>query len=192
MKIFFSMIFCIITVLLTGVVVFADTTVSITNAEISDEYFVSFSFNIEDCVTDQQINVLVLKYNNNSLDFDSIVYINQYDYEEGFSTEFTCGDWIEEDAVYAVRVGGSEIDLPAVFIFDDEGIIYGDVNNDGIIAADDAALTLQYVLNQDTAGLTQKQIQAAAVNGSTDITAYEASCILSKALNASFTFKAEE
>ncbi len=70
----------------------------------------------------------------------------------------------------------------------DEDYILGDVDLSGTIEAADAALALQYTLNQDTAGLSTTQIVAADVNCDGNVDASDAAAILQKTLNAEYEF----
>ena len=65
----------------------------------------------------------------------------------------------------------------------------GDVNGDGVIAADDALLVLQYSV--DKASLTREQLTAADTTGNQAPNAGDALCILQKAVNNILHFPAE-
>lgn len=70
-------------------------------------------------------------------------------------------------------------------------IVYGDVNEDGIVAASDASIVLQYVLNQESVTLTETGFKAADVYGEGTILAKSAAAILSKTLNNDYVFSVE-
>lgn len=65
----------------------------------------------------------------------------------------------------------------------------GDVNGDGVIAADDALLVLQYSV--DKTSLTREQLTAADTTGNQAPNAGDALCILQKAVNHILHFPAE-
>lgn len=75
-----------------------------------------------------------------------------------------------------------------------ELVILGDADRNGSIGVNDAALTLKYVLDNSTSSDmsdTEYQLTAADVDGDGVITAKDASCIFSKALNKNFKFSYE-
>ncbi len=59
---------------------------------------------------------------------------------------------------------------------------YGDVNMNGSITSDDAALALAYSLDSQQTVLNEQQIKLADVDGEAGITASDAACILQKVL----------
>lgn len=65
----------------------------------------------------------------------------------------------------------------------DKDIIYGDINGDKKVTALDAAIVLQYCNNKSEYILTDKQLKAANVDGSEEISYNDVSLILDKALN---------
>lgn len=165
--------------------------VEILNAQ-AENNAVTFNAKITDPVENQQLTVVVAAYENGRFDYDSIVYINQYAYtQEEISFEYA--QWADTDKVYAIKVGGTDIEEPAYLLLDteDNTLLYGDVDSDGVITANDSVLTLQYVLNPNSVELSQTQLQAAGVNGSIVLSANDSACILQKALNNAYKFVVE-
>lgn len=71
---------------------------------------------------------------------------------------------------------------------DPVGSLWGDVNDNGVVEANDAALTLQYVLNN----ATEMVVERADVSGNGVIDSEDAAMILQKALDSTYIFPVEE
>lgn len=69
-------------------------------------------------------------------------------------------------------------------------VIYGDVNNDSSITAQDAAIVLNYVLDKKDANLSIDAVNAAKVASDDTITAANSLMILKKSLDDSYVFPA--
>lgn len=67
-------------------------------------------------------------------------------------------------------------------------VLYGDVNEDGIVAASDASVVLQYVLSPEGVTLSENGLKAADVYGEGTVLAKSAAAILTKALNSDYVF----
>lgn len=75
----------------------------------------------------------------------------------------------------------------------DENFVYGDIDGDKIITANDAALILQYVLNSENIKFNDTQIRAAMVSDSSSvITTEDIIHILKKALDYDYVFPVAE
>lgn len=185
--------FILITV--TGLSAYADsqTAVEILTARVENGV-VTMNAKIENPVENQQLTVMAAVYKNDSFDYNNIAYINQYDYTENKIITFKYGQWADLDEIYALKVGGTDIDKPAFFLLNAQSgtIAYGDVDCDGKITANDSAFTLQYVLNPTSVELEEQQLSRARVNGNEIISAKEAACILQKVLNNAYKFVVEE
>lgn len=70
-------------------------------------------------------------------------------------------------------------------------ILYGDVNNDKVVLASDAAMALQYVLDNDSIALDEEGIRRTDVDASGQISSNDAAFILQKALNSAFILPVE-
>jgi hypothetical protein len=126
---------------------------------------------------------------------DEIFYINQTDANAdksgAFKASFNIAKLLDDDGVYIVRVGGTNIDTPVTMVItgigDNDTVFLGDVNLDGRITAADASLTLQHVL-YNLEYLTQRQVDAMMVSDSGIITSENAAQILAKALDDMYIF----
>lgn len=175
----------------------ADTTISLQSVVLQNNNII-IKGKIENAVENQQITIMATDVYNDSYNKDGIFYIDQQDAELDESGAFTVSSNISKvlsnESVYIVRVGGTNINTPAQMIIttgDETKILLGDVNLDGLITADDAAITLQEVLyNLDY--LTEKQLAAMKVTKSDVITSDNAANILVKALNSMYIFPVEQ
>lgn len=73
-----------------------------------------------------------------------------------------------------------------------DNINYGDVDDDGVVTATDAAFVMQYVLDNQTSVITADMLQRAKVCGDDNVTSSDASEILQKALNSSFSYSVDK
>lgn len=175
----------------------ADTTISLQSVVLQNNNIV-IKGKIENAVENQQITIMATDVYNDSYNKDGIFYIDQQDAELDESGAFTVSSNISKvlsnESVYIVRVGGTNINTPAQMIIttgDETKILLGDVNLDGLITADDAAITLQEVLYH-LDYLTEKQLAAMKVTKSDVITSDNAANILVKALNSMYIFPVEQ
>lgn len=175
----------------------ADTTISLQSAVLQNNNII-IKGKIENAVENQQITIMATDVYNDSYNKDGIFYIDQQDAELDESGAFTVSSNISKvlsnESVYIVRVGGTNINTPAQMIIttgDETKILLGDVNLDGLITADDAAITLQEVLYH-LDYLTEKQLAAMKVTKSDVITSDNAANILVKALNSMYIFPVEQ
>lgn len=191
---FLIAVFCII----NAVSAFAaDTSISLQSVALQNNNIV-IKGKIENAVENQQIMIMATDVYNNTYNKDGIFYIDQQDagldISGSFNVSFNISKVLSNESIYIVRVGGTNINTPAQMIIttgDEDKIMLGDVNLDGIITADDAAITLQEVLYH-LDYLTEKQIAAMMVTKSGIITSYNAANILVKALNSMYIFPAEQ
>lgn len=100
--------------------------------------------------------------------------------EEALKNEYKFDTPVKED-----------ITLYARWIEKDK-FIYGDVDNDGIVTGNDAALVLMYVLNKDSVDTNTEFIKKAMVNSEGTINTSNVTKILEKALNSDVEFEAEK
>ncbi len=68
----------------------------------------------------------------------------------------------------------------------------GDVDGNGTITSNDAALVLNYVLKCDLTGFAENGLDVANVTGNSELTAEDAAQILMKSLDSNFAFKASK
>lgn len=175
----------------------ADTTISLQSAVLQNNNIV-IKGKIENAVENQQITIMATDVYNDSYNKNGIFYIDQQDAElnenGAFTVSFNISKVLSNESVYIVRVGGTNINTPAQMIIttgDETKILLGDVNLDGLITADDAAITLQEVLYH-LDYLTEKQLAAMKVTKSDVITSDNAANILVKALNSMYIFPVEQ
>lgn len=175
----------------------ADTTISLQSAVLQNNNIV-IKGKIENAVENQQITIMATDVYNDSYNKNGIFYIDQQDAElnerGAFTVSFNISKVLSNESVYIVRVGGTNINTPAQMIIttgDETKILLGDVNLDGLITADDAAITLQEVLYH-LEYLTEKQLAAMKVTKSDVITSDNAANILVKALNSMYIFPVEQ
>ena len=108
-----------------------------------------------------------------------IYYINQEEFGTKFA-EILANMGLKGEitpAEYEVRIGGENMASVAKFNFKAEGgtvIMYGDANNDGEIAAGDAARILQYLAKWNV----EINLEAADANGDGEVAAGDAARIL--------------
>ncbi len=107
-------------------------------------------------------------------------------------------DVTEISSVYMVTPKSKAINLtatkPIVYTLSDEPIkerMWGDWDNDGILTATDASLTLQYVLTPELMNATDDQIAKAKVLGDDFVSASDAGAILQKSLDETVVFPVE-
>ena len=107
-------------------------------------------------------------------------------------------DVTEISSVYMVTPKSKAINLtatkPIVYTLSDEPIkerMWGDWDNDGILTASDASLTLQYVLTPELMNATDDQIAKAKVLGDDFVSASDAGAILQKSLDETVVFPVE-
>ncbi len=175
----------------------AYTTISLQSAVLQNNNIV-IKGKIENAVENQQITIMATDVYNDSYNKNGIFYIDQQDAElnesGAFTVSFNISKVLSNESVYIVRVGGTNINTPAQMIIttgDETKILLGDVNLDGLITADDAAITLQEVLYH-LEYLTEKQLAAMKVTKSDVITSDNAANILVKALNSMYIFPVEQ
>ncbi len=189
---------------LSGVCVFADTqpSVSLTKALQFEDKSVYLSGKITNPVENQEITIIAVRLENGVFSESNSVYIDQQTSiiknDGTFDLTFNPKTQLEENSEYAIKVGGTGIVQSATMKIktssDGEVVefILGDVNADGEVTVNDAALALQFVLDSskldnNILALTdlEKRIN---VTGESNITSKQVSAILSKALNSSFEF----
>lgn len=93
-----------------------------------------------------------------------------------------------------IKLNSLSKDINLSQIGNEENIIYGDVDGDNVITANDAALILNYVLNPQEFNFTEKQKKSAKVSNkeSINITAIDAEYVLKKSVNQDFVFPIEK
>jgi hypothetical protein len=128
----------------------------------------------------------------------NIVYINAYndavkDTDGDFSLELALNELV--DGVYYVNIGGKNVDNGAVLAILNysakKAVLWGDADQNGILTAADAALTLQYVLDNGMK-IEEVQLKAMDITGTGKIYASNAAMILQKVLSSDYKFPVEE
>lgn len=175
----------------------AQTTVSISSA-VEENHTIRVVGRVNNPVENQRLVIMGCAAD----DYDGYVYSDDIymnniaaplDNNGNFTLTLELDDHISirDDSNYVIRIGGSNIDSPAVIMLSrstESGVvILGDVNIDGRITADDAALTLQYVLF-GMSYISDEQVAAMRVTATDIITADSAANILMKVLDASYVF----
>jgi len=152
---------------------------------------------VNNAVENQNITVMIAELLNNTVNYDSIVYINQFDNiafnDSNFNINFKFD--FDENKKYAFYLGGSNIDSPSVYYTrteNDKDILYGDADLNGVITANDSATVLKYILNKDNFTAENKFLKTADVDLTGTITANDASCIITKVLDSDYVFVAEQ
>ncbi len=163
--------------------------ITINKAEKTSTNAVSVECTVTDPDPYQEITVISCEENNKDYSKD-LIYIDQYKTEMSstnnkFSFEFSPASWsdfVSNDKAYIVRIGGSNVDTPAVMAIASYGgtVVYttGDINGDGIIDKKDAILLLKYT--SGIAKLTEAQIEAGNVNKDGNVDILDVSEILKK------------
>jgi hypothetical protein len=85
----------------------ANATVNIDSAVIDQNNTVKLSCTVNNPSDNQRVVVMVAEINDGVINYNNIIYINQFDYYEGFNTTFKIN--ISDVNYYAVVVGGSNI-----------------------------------------------------------------------------------
>ena len=202
-------VFILMTVLISSLLqmnVYAQTSAELNSVVMSDDGTVRVTGVINEPAENQRYTIMVTKNNGDgSYNLEDTVYIDQKNTEEVavnngvFSFSFKSN--IQNGEEYLLKIGGTDIDTPTSknFASSSDGgkkIRYGDVDNDGVITANDSAVLLQYVLNKnsvDSAILESEGFQERSdVTGSGELTAEQAAYILQKVLNSSFKFPIEK
>ena len=88
-------------------------------------------------------------------------------------------------------IGLTGVFFGSISCFGADGI-KGDVDQNGLIEANDAAYTLQYALTGVNSGYTESQVWAAEVDGEDGVSANDAAYILQKALVSTFEFPVKD
>lgn len=192
--IFLVVTFCII----LNVSTFAQSTeIELTGAVLNGSN-IEVSGKITGAADNQQLTLMATDLLDGSYNADGIFYLDQksaeLDSDGNFSVSFGINKVLTNESIYIIRVGGTNIDTPAQMILStiaEDKLLLGDVNLDGIITANDAALTLQYVLFKSSE-LSENQIAAMRVTKSDAITSNNAAEILAKAINSMYVFTVEQ
>ncbi len=192
---FTAAVFC----LLAAAPVFASDTSITTDSAVLKNDVITVSGKILNPVSTQQITILATDATGDVYNYESPVYLDQIDAvldrDGGFTYSFNAAG-LSGDKVYIVRIGGTDIDVPAqmVVLSSDEGekkLLLGDADLDGKITANDAAITLEEVIfHLDS--ITEEQREAMKVTKSDIITSNNAALIFYKAYNSTYKFPAEE
>lgn len=146
--------------------VFAETSVSIENAQQTESGEVSVECSIENSNISQIITVISCEYDDSTYS-STAIYTDQFTAdvtaENKFSFNFLPADWMDANKNYVVRVGGYGIDNPDSMLITN-GKVYklGDINGDNIIDNKDAALLLKYISKIES--LSAAQITAGDYN----------------------------
>jgi len=172
------------------------TNIKINEINIKDNN-INIYATINNSVENQSITVMAAELLNDTINYDSIVYINQFDdiafSDNNFNINFKFD--FDKNRKYVFYLGGSNIDIPSVYYIGEENhdnILYGDADFDGVITANDCATVLKYVLDNDNFAVDSKFIKTADVDLTGIITANDVSCIMTKVLNNDYVFKAEQ
>ena len=179
--------------------VLAAPTVSLSKAELA-EGVITVEGRLTDMVDNQSITVMVTKIVDGKADYSAIEYLNIFEdalnSDGSFSISFKETTLNLDEGIYIARVGGKDVEEPCdiLLVSGTNGeitILWGDVNEDGIVSAADSALTLQYVLGTIGAAIGENGLKAADVLGTGNIVANNAAAILQKTLNTEMKFPVE-
>lgn len=172
---------CIATMLITLAVFADDASVSITSATIDSENTVSLECEIVNPSDNQQITVLVAKFVDEEIDYDDIVYINQFDYDDTFTLTFPID--ADDNSGYVLGVGGSDIsEIMQSLLNTVSATLRGDADGDNEITASDATAILRNVANIELmTDDTLKENSDADTDG--NITASDATAVLRDVAN---------
>ncbi len=137
-----------------------DTEINITNSELDESGNITLECAVTNSVDNQQISIMVVKYNNDSFDYENAVYYNQLDYRENFKEIFNSG--IYENGTYALRAGGTNISSPAFVL-----ISYNNAEIDNSTKAETTTeLTTSDLTETTTAETTATETTTAAAKAS--------------------------
>lgn len=175
----------------------AQTTINISSA-VEENNVIVVAGRVNNPVENQRLVIMGCAADDfDGLDYYADIYMNNIaaplDDEGNFTLTLELDDSVvlEEWHNYVIRIGGSNVDTPAIIMLSrstgGSTVILGDVNLDGKITADDAALTLQYVLYA-MPYISDEQVAAMRVTASDIISADNAANILMKSLDASYEF----
>lgn len=125
--------------------------------------------------------------NNDGVIFNVVFKIKDKEKETAdFSLTFDDGNIINQSFE---KISANNVDKKVYLTQTDENFIYGDVDGDKYVTANDAALVLQYVLNSNSVEFNDTQKRAALVSDeNSSITTNDVTCILNKSLNESYIF----
>jgi hypothetical protein len=180
--------------ILSAVPIYAATAteIKLSSATVEDKTITVYGV-LTNPVDGVELTMLVGDVKNN--DINNIFYFNQSKptiaADGSFKVSFSINKLLSSDGVYVARFGGTNISkYSQIIITTDDGIataLLGDVDLDGVITSNDAAITLQYVLYSESF-LSDKQVSAMYVTDDDTVTANNAANILAKVLNDMYIF----
>ncbi len=151
-----------------GVNTFAATKASIESAVQEPTGAIQVNCSIKEPNVMQEITVMACEYGDETF-LNDVIYADQFSAdiskENEFSFSFSPANWTDTAKAYIVRVGGTNIDVPAsMLIAFYDGKIYkaGDVNGNGVVDEIDASLLLKYISNAKD--LRGAQVAAGDIN----------------------------
>lgn len=128
---------------------FAANTVTISDDTISEsDKSVAVSFTADGFAEGDDLTILVFKVTEelSEPDESNIVYVEQPEYTEGMqSINFKLPE--DAEGTYEVRVGGTGVEAYTAGQFTVRNVIFGDLNNDGVLDNQDAIVILQVFFN---------------------------------------------
>jgi hypothetical protein len=189
-----ALVFVAVLFMLGTAPVYAATTteIKLSSATVEDKTITVYGV-LTNPINGGELTMLASDVKNN--DINDIFYFNQSKptiaADGSFKVSFSINKLLSSDGTYIVRFGGTNIGKYAqLIITSDDGTgtaLLGDVDLDGVITSNDAAITLQYVLYSESF-LSDKQVSAMYVTDDDNVTANNAANILAKVLNDMYIF----
>jgi hypothetical protein len=152
-----------------------------------------------------QLTVVIVPKAAESINSGNIYYINQGAFGEEFAAilaDMKVKDGYDETAEYEVRIGGTKVNGEYdvvrfdIAVEEDEVIIYGDVNNTGVVDAGDATWVLKKVATPSIVTPVEEAgkniISYGDVNKSGGIDAGDATWVLKKVATPTLKMPIEE
>jgi hypothetical protein len=174
--------------------VYAETTteIKLSSATIEDKTITVYGV-LTNPVDGGELTMIAGELKNKTI--NDVFYFNQSKptiaADGSFRVSFDINKLLSSNGVYIVRFGGTNISqYSQIIITTEDGMgtaLLGDVDLDGVITSNDAAVTLQYVLYSESY-LTDNQISAMYVTDDDTVTANNAANILAKALDDMYIF----
>jgi len=182
-KVFKLLVSITLIVICSSIVVFgADSSVALGNISESDKA-VEVNFAVTGLESSDDVTILVYKKNTNATEptQDNIVYINQVSADNSkisFNLLSTAAD-----GRYEVRMGGTGIETVSIGSFYITSVIYGDVNNDGLVDSRDAVFVMMKDINLKLPDAVAPYIQYGDVNDDGFVDSRDAVYIMMKDIN---------
>ncbi len=98
----------------------SETEITITDAELDSSGNITLKCSAANAADNQQLSIMVVKYDDGSFDYDNIAYYNQVDYTSDFEITFNAS--IYDKGTYALRVGGTGVSEPVYVLLSYENV----------------------------------------------------------------------